>query len=77
METTRLDLSGYSKAHHAYVEAGYRDPEADKPAPPAPDRAGGPAPSDVRAWARKRGIAVSDKGRVPAEVLQSYLDAHA
>lgn len=27
---------------------------------------------DIRAWARNQGIAVSDRGRIPASVLQQY-----
>lgn len=31
---------------------------------------------DVRAWARENGYEVSDRGRVSAQVLQAYEDAH-
>jgi hypothetical protein len=27
---------------------------------------------DVRAWAKKQGIAVSDRGRIPASVVEQY-----
>ena len=40
-------------------------------------RASGPAPSAVRAWARTEGIKVSDRGRVPAELIVKYREAHA
>jgi hypothetical protein len=43
--------------------------------PPAPEP--GPRASDVRAWAREQGIAVSHRGRVPADVLRRYDAAHA
>jgi hypothetical protein len=42
-----------------------------------PGRAGRSAASrrrsgDVRAWAKRQGIAVSDRGRIPAGVLEQY-----
>ncbi|MGH9011285.1 MAG: ERCC4 domain-containing protein [Acidimicrobiia bacterium] len=42
-------------------------------APPAPR----PSTAEVRAWARANGIAVPDRGRLPAEVHQAWLEAHA
>lgn len=33
---------------------------------------GRPNPRDVRAWAAKKGIKVSDRGRVPASVMERY-----
>ncbi len=35
-------------------------------------RAGGPTGSEVRAWAQERGLAVSARGRVPAEIKAAY-----
>jgi len=32
--------------------------------------------SDVRAWARSQGLKVSDRGRIPADVLARYESAH-
>ena len=32
--------------------------------------------SDVRAWARAQGLKVSDRGRIPSEVLAKYEAAH-
>jgi hypothetical protein len=32
--------------------------------------------SDVRAWARAQGLKVSDRGRIPADVLARYESAH-
>jgi hypothetical protein len=33
---------------------------------------GGADPADVRAWARSNGVAVSERGRIPASVLEQY-----
>ncbi len=32
--------------------------------------------SDVRTWARSQGLKVSDRGRIPADVLARYESAH-
>ncbi len=38
--------------------------------------AGGPAPSEIRAWARENGFDVPERGRVSAEVREAYAAAH-
>jgi hypothetical protein len=40
------------------------------------NRAGGPSPADIRAWARENGFSVPDRGRVSSEVRDAYLAAH-
>lgn len=37
---------------------------------------GGPAPSEIRAWARENGFDVPERGRVSAEVRDAYSAAH-
>jgi hypothetical protein len=37
----------------------------------------GASSAQVRAWARKNGYQVADKGRIPAHVLTAYQQAHA
>lgn len=37
---------------------------------------GVPVPKAVRAWAKNEGIEVSDRGRVAADVMKRYQDAH-
>ena len=37
----------------------------------------GPSPAEMRAWARANGIAVPQRGRLPADVCQAWLAAHA
>ncbi len=32
--------------------------------------------AEVRAWAKRNGIAVSDRGRIPAHVIESYDASH-
>lgn len=35
-----------------------------------------PSTSQVRAWAREQGVAVGDRGRLPADLVAQYLTAH-
>jgi hypothetical protein len=39
-------------------------------------RPGRPSPSAVREWARSEGIKVSDRGRVPAELVVKFQEAN-
>jgi hypothetical protein len=58
VSAARLDLGG------EVVVAGLA--EAPPLAPPEP------TPREVRAWAQRQGFAVSDRGRVPREVLEAF-----
>jgi hypothetical protein len=51
-------------AEDTFVAAG--------PVPPA-----APRPADVRRWAAENGMTVSDRGRIPADVVRRYLEATA
>lgn len=81
----QIDLSGENAeelrdALAQYVEharrAGGRKRAGTKPAPKA--AAARPATVDreqnqaIRAWARKNGFQVSDRGRIPSEVVDAY-----
>lgn len=35
-----------------------------------------PSPKEVREWAKKQGMQVSDRGRVPADVTRRYQEAY-
>ena len=50
--------------------------------PPAPRRStakssASAGPREVRAWAKSQGIAVSDRGRISADVMRQYQAAHS
>ncbi len=45
--------------------------------PAAPLAPAPPTAADVRAWASAHGVAVSDRGRIPAAVMERYLAARA
>lgn len=40
-----------------------------------PSRRRGPTATDVRQWARDNGVAVNDRGRIPAAVQAAYREA--
>jgi len=40
-------------------------------------RVRGPRNGDIRAWAREQGTVLSDRGRIPGEVVAQYESAHA
>jgi hypothetical protein len=58
-----------------YVQAARRASRPRRPQPASPRR-GRHDQSQVRAWAREQGLKVSDRGRIPADVLTSYEAAH-
>ena len=64
----------FTKAIRPYIEAARKVPSSRRPA-----RGSRPArhdQSDVRTWARAQGLKVSDRGRIPADVLSRYESAH-
>lgn len=51
-------------------------PPAAKSASAAAGRGGAkPQTSEIRAWAKKEGYEVSDRGRIPADVIEAYQKA--
>ncbi len=64
----------FAKAIGPYVDAGRKVSPSRRAA-----RGSRPArhnQSDVRAWARAQGLLISDRGRIPADVLAKYESAH-
>jgi hypothetical protein len=60
------------KAVQPFIEASRR---ASSRRATTPRRAGGPSPAAVREWAKSEGIKVSDRGRVPAELIVKFQTA--
>jgi hypothetical protein len=46
------------------------------PEPSATDDLAAPSVAEIRAWARVRGITVSDRGRLRPEIRKAWHDAH-
>jgi Lsr2 len=57
-----------------FLEVARKVPSARRPVRAA--RAARHDQSDVRAWARSEGLKISDRGRIPADVLAKYESAH-
>jgi Lsr2 len=73
-----IDLSAahaeeFQKAVQKYVAAGRKVGGARRGAKAAPAR--GPSQASVREWAKSEGIAVKDRGRVPAELVVRFQEA--
>ncbi len=64
----------FAQAIGPFIEAARKVPSSARAAR-AP-RARRHDQSGVRAWARSQGIKVSDRGRIPADVLARYEAAH-
>jgi Lsr2 len=63
-----------AKAIRPFLEAARRVPASRRSARGA--RVPRHNQSEVRAWARAQGLKVSDRGRIPADVLAKYESAH-
>jgi hypothetical protein len=64
----------FTKAIRPYIDAARKVSSSRRPA-----RGSRPArhnQSDVRAWARSQDLKISDRGRIPADVLARYESAH-
>jgi Lsr2 len=63
-----------AKAIRPYIDAARKVPSSRRA--PRGSRPARHNQSDVRAWARAQGLKVSDRGRIPADVLAQYESAH-
>jgi hypothetical protein len=71
-----IDLSAKNAAAFGKLVAPYVEPARKAGRAPS-RRAGRTAASrqrsgDIRAWAQQHGLAVSDRGRIPASVMEQY-----
>ena len=71
-----IDLSAKNAAALGKLLAPYIE-HARKAGRPLGRRAGRTAPSrqrsgDIRAWAKEHGLAVNERGRIPASVVEQY-----
>jgi hypothetical protein len=64
----------FASAIGPYLKAARRAPHARRRTSGASQ--GRHDQSEVRAWAREKGLKISDRGRIPAEVLSEYDAAH-
>ena len=73
IDLSKKHADQFAEALAPYIAVARRLSPARRAAPPP--RAARHDQSDVRAWARGQGLKVSDRGRIPADVLASYQSA--
>lgn len=64
-------VGGRKRARRAHDKA-VRRPAANR----APSSADREQKQEIRQWARKKGWKVADRGRIPADVMEAYEQAH-
>jgi hypothetical protein len=74
IDLNKKHTAQFAKAIAPYLAAARKAPSSRRPARAA--RASRHDQSEVRAWARGQGIQISDRGRIPADVLARYQAAH-
>jgi Lsr2 len=72
VDLSKKNADKLARALEPYIAAGRKVTAGPARRPAGSSRPGGPAPADVRAWARSEGIEVKDKGRVPAELIDKF-----
>jgi hypothetical protein len=65
------NAAAFGKQLAPYLEHARKTGRA-QPRRPGRTSAGRQRSGDVRAWAKEHGLAVSDRGRIPASVLEQY-----
>jgi hypothetical protein len=63
------NAAAFGKQIAPYLEHARR---AGRAQPRRPGRAGDQRSGDIRAWAKEQGLAVSQRGRISASVLEQY-----
>jgi Lsr2 len=74
IDLSKKNADKLAKALAPFIEAGRRVPA--RRAGRGARHASRHNQSDVREWARAQGIKVSDRGRIPADVMTQYQAAH-
>lgn len=78
IDLSEENIAALEKALAPYVEKAHRVPAAagrGRRRAAASTDAGASA-AQVRAWAAEQGIKVSPRGRIPAEVMDAFVQAH-
>ena len=76
-----IDLAPANKSRLAetispYIAAGRKVSRGRRPRAPQPAAGGRVDRAAVRTWAREAGLAVSERGRISADVMSQYEAAH-
>ncbi len=76
IDLTDAHATALREALSPYVAAGRRVAASAAASPARKRRRGDQDTAAVRAWAKANGHTVSERGRVPASVLEAYAAAH-
>lgn len=76
IDLSKKNADKLTRAIGPYIEAGRRVRTASGRSSRAASRTSGPKPADVRAWAKDQGMDVTDRGRVPAELIVKFQAAN-
>ena len=68
IDLTKKNARAFRKQLAPYVEHARRAGRGRRPRTSSSRRRSG----DIRAWAREQGITVSERGRIPASVVEQY-----
>jgi hypothetical protein len=71
IDLTAKNATAFRKALAPFLEHA-RKAGRSQPRRPGRNAASRPRSGDVRAWANDHGIAVSERGRIPASVVEQY-----
>jgi len=76
-----IDLNSENKARlekvfTPFIEAGRRVRGAARGGRPGRSASSAADRAAVRAWAKEKGLAVSDRGRISADILRQYDESH-
>ena len=74
IDLSRAHTDELAAAVGPYIAAARKVSSARRPA--RSPRSARHDQSEVRAWAREQGLKVSDRGRIPADVLAKYESSH-
>jgi hypothetical protein len=72
VDLSKKNAAKLAKVLEPYIAAGRKASISPARRAARSSRPAGPAPADVRAWAKSEGIEVKDKGRVPAELIVKF-----
>ncbi len=71
IDLNSTNAAAFRESLSPFIEHARRAGRA-QPRRPGRAAAGGQRSGDIRAWAKARGIAVSERGRLPASVAERY-----
>jgi len=72
IDLSEKNASAFRKQLAPYVEHARRVGRAAQPRRAGRTAASRQRSSDIRAWAKGQGLAVSERGRIPASVVEQY-----